>query len=325
MSGTCYRCGQGLGFFASNSTICDPCANNRGAALQAWLGALDQALDDRCLTLQEERRLRQYQAQLGLWDQEIAAHLPRIQRGKVFAAVMSGMLPIVQSPVRLQANEAAHLCVPATLLEERTHREWQSGSRGVSVRVMKGVSVRLGASRGQYVPVSEMAAIAQGHFVITNQRVVFMGAHLLVIEHADLIGFEWFADGLRLDYAKRRKPQYIHTGDGEYAAAVLLVASRGDEVRPAVGTYGFLHDNEGGPVTIFPDDADLMRIGEYLQYGDEAGANAWAASMPKVEPGTRVLVGEPSGMGVAVQIQDGPFAGRWGFVIVSSLRMRPPS
>lgn len=60
---------------------------------------------------------------------------------------------------------------------KRKTGHYVSGSRGVSIRVAKGVRVRAGASRGHYVPGDEAETqVDTGSAVITNQRIVFYGS-----------------------------------------------------------------------------------------------------------------------------------------------------
>lgn len=77
----------------------------------------------------------------------------------------------------LKKGEVAIDSVPCSLLEYRSQgSSYQGGSQGVSVRIMKGVSYRVGASRGQLVRNPDaLSSIDQGDATFTNQRVVFGG------------------------------------------------------------------------------------------------------------------------------------------------------
>ena len=63
------------------------------------------------------------------------------------------------------------------LIESRSNGStYQGGSRGVSIRVMKGVSYRVGASKGQLVKNPEsLQVIDTGAATFTNQRILFVG------------------------------------------------------------------------------------------------------------------------------------------------------
>lgn len=77
----------------------------------------------------------------------------------------------------LKKGEVAIDSVPARLLEYRsTGSSYQGGSQGVSIRIAKGLSYRVGANRGQLIRNPEaLSAIDQGDATFTNQRVVFGG------------------------------------------------------------------------------------------------------------------------------------------------------
>ena len=89
----------------------------------------------------------------------------------------AGMFPeVANPPVNLQFGEKAYFVVDAQLLEERVvGRQYQGGSHGVSFRIMKGVSYRVGASRGRSVPVRGVVPVSTGCFCITSQRLIFAG------------------------------------------------------------------------------------------------------------------------------------------------------
>ena len=63
------------------------------------------------------------------------------------------------------------------LIEPRTAPgQYAGGSRGVSIRVAKGVSYRVGQSRGTYQPgPTRPTPIDEGDAIITNKRVIFRG------------------------------------------------------------------------------------------------------------------------------------------------------
>jgi hypothetical protein len=83
-----------------------------------------------------------------------------------------------ESPLITKKGEEVLLIVEgAGLVESRRQRgNYQGGSRGVSIRVAKGVSYRVGAHRGTYEPGPETPTlIDSGTFVVTTQRGVFTG------------------------------------------------------------------------------------------------------------------------------------------------------
>ena len=76
-------------------------------------------------------------------------------------------------------GEAIFVVAQGTGLVEprRLPGEYVGGYRGVSVRIAKGVSYRVGASRGTYARGPEQQTIVdEGETIITDRRVVFLGS-----------------------------------------------------------------------------------------------------------------------------------------------------
>jgi hypothetical protein len=130
------------------------------------------------------------------------------------------------SGVPLTAGERDYFAHPAQLLEERVvSRQSVGRSSGVSIRIMKGVSYRVGQSRGVSVPVHATVPVSSGDFVITNKRLIFAGDRKSVNAPYDkLLHLEPFSDGLRFSVTNRQKPVTIQffTDKSAEIAAVLI-------------------------------------------------------------------------------------------------------
>jgi hypothetical protein len=82
-------------------------------------------------------------------------------------------------PPNIALRSAEHLlCVfpKTTLLEPRAVREWRSRCGGSSIRIAKGLSLRLGGSRGVSESHDEFRAIDTGTLLLTNERLNFIGS-----------------------------------------------------------------------------------------------------------------------------------------------------
>lgn len=83
------------------------------------------------------------------------------------------------SGVQLKASETVFMTIAGVGLIEprRAPSKWVGGSQGVSFRVAKGVSYRVGATRGHLVQGEETPTlIDKGTAVITDQRIIFLGS-----------------------------------------------------------------------------------------------------------------------------------------------------
>lgn len=128
----------------------------------------------------------------------------------------------------LQKNELCHLSLPAILLEERVvARNYVGGSRGVNVRIMKGVTYRVGQQKGQMQSQSGMVTVSEGYFVVTNKRLVFSGDRKSVATPFDkLLDLHIFSDGLNFSSSVRQKPVIVRLSSTEEAELCGVLISR---------------------------------------------------------------------------------------------------
>lgn len=109
-----------------------------------------------------------------------------------------GNLPtIYNAPIVVQKDEIVHWQVNATLLTPKVVTTgYVGGSRGVSIRVMKGVSYRVGSSRS--TPIRESITIRNaGSLIVTNKRVVFTGSgKSFSIGYKQLLSFDPYSNGI---------------------------------------------------------------------------------------------------------------------------------
>jgi hypothetical protein len=114
-----------------------------------------------------------------------------------------GNLPVIyNAPIVVQKDEIVHWQVNATLLTPKTVTTgYVGGSRGVSIRVMKGVSYRVGSSRS--TPIRESVTIRNaGNLIVTNKRIVFTGSgKSFSIGYKQLLSFDPYSNGIGLQKA----------------------------------------------------------------------------------------------------------------------------
>lgn len=188
---------------------------------------IQDALVDEVLTQPEETALMRV-AQLVYSDpQAISAAFAPFWSQIIVARVNDGRLPVVEdATLVLKKGEQVHLEEPAELLKEVIHREFQGGSRGVSFRVAKGVTYRVGAVRGRMVEVGRSLETADtGDLHVTSQRVVYSGVRKSIeIPYAKLLDMSVFTDGIQLDATNRQNPPMFRVESGPVVAAVINAA-----------------------------------------------------------------------------------------------------
>jgi hypothetical protein len=134
--------------------------------------------------------------------------------------------PSREVPMLLKKGEFAVLVMAGAGLIEmgREAGSYQGGSQGVSFRVMKGVSYRVGGHRGTFVPGPEVLKVVDtGTVVITNQRVVFQGAGRTR---------EWlFTKLIGVDHDPERPLTMLHVSNRQKASGFAYTEKVSDEVR----------------------------------------------------------------------------------------------
>lgn len=127
---------------------------------------------------EQDRTLDLLVAHFGASASQVRGQRTRLAQARLLHAIEAGQLPeVTVTGVLLQAGERAHWAEPGEILEERVvSRQYEGGSRGVSIRIAKGVSYRIGAHRGHIVSKRAMVPVSTGVLVLTNKRVVFAGS-----------------------------------------------------------------------------------------------------------------------------------------------------
>jgi hypothetical protein len=110
-------------------------------------------------------------------DATLGKYRPKLERIKFMADIKSGILPeIVAFDLVLSKAEKVHWQETVSLLEERViSRHYVGGSRGASIRVAKGITLRAGGYRGHSESVRGLTAVSGGKLTITSQRLILAG------------------------------------------------------------------------------------------------------------------------------------------------------
>lgn len=156
------------------------------------------------------------------------------ERQAELAEILGGKLPAVpindhtgKILLMLRNGESCHYRSLVGLLKEKTlGREYRGGSQGVSIRVAKGLSFRVGSSRGYSVPVTGVVKFDLGNFFITSERCVFDGKRTsFSIPHQKLLSFEAYENAIQLHPEGKKIIQTFEffEQEAEMAAAVLSV------------------------------------------------------------------------------------------------------
>jgi peptidoglycan hydrolase-like protein with peptidoglycan-binding domain len=189
-----------------------------GARRDCFSRLLATVMTGDTVTPNEAQHLKEIQGLLRLSDSDMGDVAGRVARAEALGRIDAGILPeVTNPPVNLQFGEKAYLAVGAQLLEERVvGRRYQGGSRGVSIRIMKGVSYRVGASSGTSVSVRGVVPVSVGNFCITSHRLVFSGnAKSFAFDRKKILSTKVHSDGITIapDSGATRTIQFTESAD----------------------------------------------------------------------------------------------------------------
>lgn len=196
---------------------------------QAYNAALRAAKSDGVVTAEEGAELAKLQQFLMIPESEIAKSKKELARLRLLTEIQNGNPPSISVPnVILQKSEIAYWSEPASILEERVvKRRYEGGSHGISFRIAKGVSYRVGAHRGHIVTDTAVVPVSSGELIITNKRVIFRGnAKSFNLRLDKFLELKSYTDGVRLtdDKGKPRVVKFADEGNSDVVGATLSYA-----------------------------------------------------------------------------------------------------
>ena len=179
-------------------------------------------MSDDVVTQQEHEALERIQRLFNIPADKISAELQVLDKHKILRQIQSGILPTCHTNIILKKGEVAHFSYFADLIEERAVRgRYQGGSAGVSFRVAKGVSFRVGQSRGTYHSDREPVAVSSGKLIVTNKRIIFDGDKKgFNITIGQLLSYEVFDNSI-LVKPTRGNPRLVEFRDTSYDPDIL--------------------------------------------------------------------------------------------------------
>jgi hypothetical protein len=133
--------------------------------------------EERRREVEQSRLAEEYEKDRADWEEEVES--ARSDLAIAEASPEDFIESAGDAPILLKKGEFPILVITSIGLVEMAQGggSYHGGSHGVSLRVAKGVSYRVGGHRGTFAPAPEMLKIVdEGTAVVTNQRVVFQGA-----------------------------------------------------------------------------------------------------------------------------------------------------
>jgi hypothetical protein len=193
--------------------------------------AVRDVLNDDRLSPDEEERISRLAEVLGVNLNELPQRNFDLWEELAIAGINAGRLPrVTNSPIVTKPGEIVHAAMVVDLMKEVAIREMRGGYSGVSIRVTKGVSYRVGQVRAHSVVVGTQLQVQDtGTLAITSNRAVFVGrAKTLEFRYDRLLGMEQFKDGLRLNVSNRQAASLFRfkPGQSPSIAAAIMAATQ---------------------------------------------------------------------------------------------------
>lgn len=200
--------------------------------------------------------------------------------GRVAEATERARLTIRETRVpgvALKKGEIAYLALDGVGLVEprRLPGKWSGGSAGTSVRVAKGVNLRVGRIRGTYQPGEERPQVIDtGMGLVTNQRMLFVGnKRSTEWAYSKLLGFSLEMDAMAIfNVSNRQKASgFAYPEDIDYIVDAVVTAAIAQ----------FTSDEDHAAVVAEFEDLHRERYEEWRQAAsrvDELIASAQALS-----------------------------------------------
>ena len=196
----------------------------RACVVAGYENAVERALDDHVITEEEQERLHELQRQMSLSQHVLNRNgaYDRVVKAGVLRDVVNGVVPqgiqfVGGIPFNLQKSETlVWVFQDVDYYEVKTKTKFVGGSRGVSVRVTKGVYYRVGGFKGERVQESATVHVDTGLMGLTTKHIYFAGSSKRFrINYRKIVTFETFSDGIGVQRdAQTAKPQSFRTGDG---------------------------------------------------------------------------------------------------------------
>lgn len=169
--------------------------------IDAFQMAFKAVMSDGVLTRAEMDNILEVQQVLQVFDHEIPKEYAVLKLHQELREIQDGRLPTIHiGGLILKDNEIAHFAIQANLVEEKVvSRTYQGGSAGVSFRVAKGVTFRVGNQRGKMVSQTGLVDVDSGYFIMTNKRFMFKGSKKsFAYTFKQLVGYTVYNDGMHL-------------------------------------------------------------------------------------------------------------------------------
>ena len=208
----------------------------RPLILDGWKQAVEQALQDHVLTVQEERALYQIARQFMLSDDEMKKDgvISRVDKAVIIRNIMQGVVPEfpindIRLPFNLQKSETVvWLFADVDYYEQRTRTRYMVGSKEVSASVAMALYLKTTEVSAEVIESEETVRVDRGILGVTTNHIYFAGANKSIrINYSNIVSFKHYSDGIGLvQDSPQVSPQEFVTDDGWFVYNLVTNLAR---------------------------------------------------------------------------------------------------
>ncbi len=209
-----------------------PPDEQRSVLVQGFEAAIEEVLEDRMLSVDEEGAMLRYANHFGFQpaDLDASGGYSNLAKAAVLREVAEGVVPKRMAfdgptPFNLMKSEQLVWVISdVDYYETRVRRIRQGTSHGLSIRVARGLYYRPGVFRSEAIEREETNLADIGVLGFTTKHLYFHGPNKRFrIRYDKIVSFEPYADGLGvMRDAQTAKPQSFRTGDGWFAYNLVV-------------------------------------------------------------------------------------------------------
>ena len=193
--------------------------------VRAWNAAVGAALEDGVLTEAEEDALSRYLDRFDVFrtgGQDHEAMRLKLVKAASIRELTEGIVPKRQTiqgqlPFNLmKSEELVWVFGGVAYLEDVTRREMHGSSRGLTIRVARGIYYRPSTFKSRVVEWDETVRLDTGLMGLTTKHIYFAGdTKRFRVRYDRIVAFEPYSDGIGImREAQTAKPQTFITNDG---------------------------------------------------------------------------------------------------------------
>jgi hypothetical protein len=172
-------------------------------AIAAFNNAVDAIVEDHVPLREEQGKLASLKKEFSLTQEELGSGVERLYKVALLADLDEGNLhprDLGDLPIKLLKDEKViWLFGGVESYETKTTTTYVGGSHGVSVRLVRGVYYRVGASKGERIQTNSLVHSDTGLLIVTSRHVYFHGSRKSYRIRLDkIVSVVGYSDGIGL-------------------------------------------------------------------------------------------------------------------------------